>query len=1735
MIGIPDNIVAILGTDNAGNVVSIESSIFRAFETTSVQSVAPTPIAQTVEPAKTLPVPVTIPDTEPFIFTADPNYIPQVNSVKDNLINSILYQRGIKMGVNTINPQFTFDVYGGSINVTPLDLKDGYRINRYLMAWQDITKYTLYLGDNTFLKIVDVNSLLISGLALVTSPTTPRVLSIDDTGLVSTLSLTSGSVIFSNGIGLVQDNNTFFWDNTNKRLGIGNKVPTEALHVTGSIRQSAVITAMLKADSTGKVVAAVAGTDYLIPSSLTGYLLASTAAATYQPIGSYLTSYTEIYQGTVTAVSVVSANGFAGTVATASATPAITISTTVTGLLKGNGTAISAATAGTDYLIPSSLTGYLLASTAASTYQPIGSYLTSYTEIYQGTVTTVSVVSANGFAGTVATATTTPAITISTSVTGLLKGNGTAISAAVAGTDYLATISGIAAGGELSGTYPNPTLVNSAVTGKVLTGVTTVSGQVNADDTILSAFGKVQSQLNALSGSLIYKGSWNASTNTPTLTSGVGTTGNYYIVSVAGTTTIDGVSSWSVGDWIVFNGTTSKWEKIATQSVTSVNGHTGVVTLITDDIQESVTPTNKYFTNARAIGSTLTGYVSGTGTISSADTVLGAIQKLNGNIGALVTGVSSVSGTTNRITATPTTGNVVVDIASTYVGQSSITTVGTITTGTWQGTAIANTYVTGSTNWNTAFGWGNHASAGYALATSLSGYQPLDADLTAIAALTGSGLLRNTAGTWSLDPAAYTTNLGTVTTVSVVSANGFAGTVATATTTPAITISTTITGLLKGNGTTISAATAGTDYLVPSSLSGYLLSSTAASTYQPIGSYLTSYTEIYQGTVTTVSVVSANGFAGTVATATTTPAITISTSVTGLLKGNGTAISAATAGTDYLIPSNLSGYLLSSTAASTYQPIGSYLTSYTEIYQGTVTNVSALTIGTTGTDIASSVATPTTTPVITLNIPTASAANRGALSAADWTTFNSKQAALGYVPASSQTAIVINGLSQTLAANRTWSVGTVTDVAALTIGSTGTNITSTVATGTTTPVITLNIPTASASARGALSSTDWTTFNNKQAYLGGTGLVRSTAGAISYDTATYYLASNPNGYISGNQSITLSGDVSGTGTTAITTTLATITQAATGSFVKVTLDTKGRVTGNTAVIASDITTALTYTPVPEGRTLTINGVAQTLAANRSWTIDIGTNVRNVIRFTATAGQTTFTITGGYTVGLVDVYLNGARLIGSDYTASNGTTVVLAAGVIAGDVIETVSYTSYAASSISGAGTTGYLTKWTGSSSQGNSIIQDSGSAITVGGSVTATSFSGAGTGLTGTASSLSIGGNAVTASSTTYLAALGNYVWTSSSLPTAYNMGVQTSFVQASNGWQSYGTVITAKSYVGGGGTLQLFTPYSPTYGGVALQVRFGNYDGGDVWTSWKTLLQSDNYNSYAPTLTGTGASGTWGISISGNAATATTATTASSANSVAWTNVSGRPTALSSFTNDSGYITGITSGNVTTALGYTPYNATNPAGYITGITSGNVTTALGYTPYNATNPSGYITSSASITGTSSNITAYTINQNVGTANSPTFAGQTINAGGQLIRSSSSNVGGSRTVNHCKVATTGTPIYAIQVTGLTNKLINWVCYFGSNDSYLGYSAYQIIANGIVWFNASGVASDQGSNWTYQAGSGNNGGLQFSFNPSGYANSLVFGSNNTTGAGGLTTNYHIVFYGDGVNSMTINYL
>jgi len=82
----------------------------------------------------------------------------------------------------------------------------------------------------------------------------------------------------------------------------------------------------------------------------------------------------------------------------------------------------------------------------------------------------------------------------------------------------------------------------------------------------------------SVAGGLSYQGTWNASTNTPTLASGVGVNGYYYIVATAGSTNLDGITDWQIGDWLMFNGTV--WQKIDQSNlVTSVNGQTGAVSV----------------------------------------------------------------------------------------------------------------------------------------------------------------------------------------------------------------------------------------------------------------------------------------------------------------------------------------------------------------------------------------------------------------------------------------------------------------------------------------------------------------------------------------------------------------------------------------------------------------------------------------------------------------------------------------------------------------------------------------------------------------------------------------------------------------------------------------------------------------------------------------------------------------------------------------------------------------------------------------------------------------------------------------------------------------------------------------------------------------------------------------------------------------------------------------------------
>jgi hypothetical protein len=133
------------------------------------------------------------------------------------------------------------------------------------------------------------------------------------------------------------------------------------------------------------------------------------------------------------------------------------------------------------------------------------------------------------------------------------------------------------------------------------------------------------SQLSAaVTGAVTYVSGWNASTNTPSLASGVGTKGHMYTVTVPGATNIDGVTDWKSGDALIFNGTI--WEKTDnSEAVVSVNGQDGVVVLDTDDVAEG--STNLYFTTNRAQNAAVQNSLSASTVIApSATAVVNYVQ-----------------------------------------------------------------------------------------------------------------------------------------------------------------------------------------------------------------------------------------------------------------------------------------------------------------------------------------------------------------------------------------------------------------------------------------------------------------------------------------------------------------------------------------------------------------------------------------------------------------------------------------------------------------------------------------------------------------------------------------------------------------------------------------------------------------------------------------------------------------------------------------------------------------------------------------------------------------------------------------------------------------------------------------------------------------------------------------------------------------------------------------------------
>ena len=226
---------------------------------------------------------------------------------------------------------------------------------------------------------------------------------------------------------------------------------------------------------------------------------------------------------------------------------------------------------------------------------------------------------------------------------------------ALVGTNISGTAAGLTAGTVTDGVYTtglysNPAwitaLANNKITGLGSAALLT-AGSANGVATLDGGGTVPTAQLPAaVLGALKYQGTWNANTNTPALASSVGTQGYYYVVATAGTTTLDGISSWAIGDWAIFG--TATWQKIDnTDAVTSVNGFTGTVSLAYADLAGAIPTWNQNTTGSSATvitNANLTGSVT---SIGNAATVV-----TNANL----TGVITSSGNATSIASQTGTG-----------------------------------------------------------------------------------------------------------------------------------------------------------------------------------------------------------------------------------------------------------------------------------------------------------------------------------------------------------------------------------------------------------------------------------------------------------------------------------------------------------------------------------------------------------------------------------------------------------------------------------------------------------------------------------------------------------------------------------------------------------------------------------------------------------------------------------------------------------------------------------------------------------------------------------------------------------------------------------------------------------------------------------------------------------------------------------------------------------------------
>jgi hypothetical protein len=448
-------------------------------------------------------------------------------------------------------------------------------------------------------------------------------------------------------------------------------------------------------------------------------LTAGTNISITNGAGTITINATDAFVGTVTSVSVVSANGLAGTVANATTTPAITLSTSVTGIVKGNGTALSAASAGTDYVAPGAYTasgltmatarilGRTTASTGAAEEISVGTGLTLAT----GSLINAApdqVVSLTG-AGTTSISGTYPSFTITsndafvgtvTSVGGTGTVNGITLTGTVTSSGSLTlggTLSGVSLTTQVSGTLP---IANGGTNG---TAAPTAGGVAYGTGTAYAV------NSAGTSGQVLTSAGAGAPTwTTPTTGTVTSVTGTAPVVSSGGATPAISMAAATASvngyltstDWTTFNNKGSG-------TVTSVGG-TGTVNGIT--LTGTVTSSGSLTLGGTLSGVSLTTQVSGTlpvanggtGVTTSTGTVavvlstsptlvtpilgVASATSIATGLGAVGTPAYTFTGNTNTGMWSPATGNIAISnngVETVRIGSSGNVGIGTSSPGSF--------------------------------------------------------------------------------------------------------------------------------------------------------------------------------------------------------------------------------------------------------------------------------------------------------------------------------------------------------------------------------------------------------------------------------------------------------------------------------------------------------------------------------------------------------------------------------------------------------------------------------------------------------------------------------------------------------------------------------------------------------------------------------------------------------------------------------------------------------------------------------------------------------------------------------------------------------------------------------------------------------------------------------------------------------------------------------------------